>query len=215
MAVLLMEIHRLGADLSPQGEALTRLERMAQLVQDHEATVRDMGLLLRPSMLDDLGLVPALNWQAREVSRRSEMTVTVDADEACNQLSDEYRTCIYRVAQEALQNAARHSGAENVHVTVRQEATQVRVDIQDDGRGFDVRCTKGMGMLGIEERARHLGAVCRFESEPGCGVRVVILLPHTTTISESEADEMSVPAAVLAAWRKAFARGAAPLTRSM
>jgi signal transduction histidine kinase len=152
-----------------------------QLVEDHEATVRVMGLLLRPSMLDDLGLIPALNWLAREVSSHSGMEVTVDADEACNQLSDDYRTCIYRVAQEALDNAVLHAKAAKARIALRHEASQVRLEVQDDGRGFNRRYTKGIGILGIEERARYLGGMCKVDSEPGNGACVSIQLPLPPT----------------------------------
>jgi signal transduction histidine kinase len=178
IAVLLMELHGLNAELEAGDSAHSRLEGIVALVQEHEVIVRDMGLLLRPYMLDDLGLIPALNWQSREVSRRSGMKVTVDAGNECNLLSDEYRTCIYRVVQESLRNAARHARAQNVTITIRREPAQVRVEIEDDGCGFDTRCTKGMGMLGIEERARHLGGECRFDSEPGRGSRISFLLPR-------------------------------------
>src|SRR5450432_935633 len=182
MAVLLMELHNLESKLVPGESGRAMLKRTVQLVQSHEAIVRDMGLLLRPYMLDDLGLVPALDWKAREVSRRTGMTVTVDADEACNLLTDDYRTCIFRVVQETLHNAAHHAKATRVHVTVRQGPSQVRVEIRDDGCGFDSRYTKGMGMLGMEERARHLGGLCHFDSEPGHGARILVLLPRASAL---------------------------------
>jgi len=139
--------------------------------------VRNMALLLRPSMLDDLGLVPALNWQAREVARRTGTKVRVDAEDVADDLPDEYRTCIYRVVQEALHNATRHAKAATVKVTVRREQAAVRVVIQDDGVGFDPRHGKGVGILGMEERVRHLAGVFKVESAPGRGTTVSIFLP--------------------------------------
>jgi signal transduction histidine kinase len=200
MAVLMMELHNMDATLDPEGEAHEQLQHIMGLVMDHEATVRDMGLLLRPSMLDDLGLVPALQWQARETSRRTGMDVTVDAEEECNLLSDEYRTCIYRVVQEALHNASRHARASNVHITVRQDASHVRVEVQDDGRGFDTSYTKGMGMLGIEERARHLGGVSHVESAPGTGARVSMLLPLAPVVARRETVEKPFSETSVASW---------------
>jgi signal transduction histidine kinase len=178
LAVLLIELHNLAAEIPPDDPARARLQRIVQLVRDHDATVRDLGLLLRPYMLDDLGLIPALNWDAREISRRTGMTVTVDADDSCNLLLDEYRTCIYRVVQETLRNVARHAKAACARVSVRLEPAQIRVEVEDDGCGFDPRYSKGMGLLGIEERARHLGGVCLFDSAPGRGTRISILLPR-------------------------------------
>jgi signal transduction histidine kinase len=182
IAVLLLELNRLDARLGPEDSTRGVLQGIVQLVQNHEAVVRDMGLLLRPSMLDDLGLIPALKWQAREVSRRTGMKVTVVVEDEWNQLSDDYRTCIYRVVQETLQNAARHGKAANAHVSLRQNPSYVCVEIYDDGCGFDTRYTKGMGMLGMEERARHLGGLCHFGSEPGRGARISMLLPRASAL---------------------------------
>jgi signal transduction histidine kinase len=181
IAVLLLELYHLEAKLAPEDSARGLLSGIVQLVQNHEAIVRDMGLLLRPSMLDDLGLIPALKWQAREVTRRTGMQVTVDVEDEWQALSDDYRTCIYRVVQETLQNAARHGKAANAHVTLRQNPSYVCVEIHDDGCGFDTRYTKGMGMLGMEERARHLGGLCHFGSEPGRGARISMLLPRASS----------------------------------
>jgi signal transduction histidine kinase len=199
IAVLLLELYNLDAKLAPGDSARAQVKGIVQLVENHEAIVRDMGLLLRPSMLDDLGLIPALKWQAREVSRRTGMKVTVDVADECNLLSDDYRTCIYRVVQETLQNAARHGKAANAHVTLWQNPSYVRVEIQDDGCGFDTRYTKGMGMLGMEERARHLGGMCNFDSEPGGGARISMLLPRDKALASRDPHERTFSATDLTA----------------
>jgi signal transduction histidine kinase len=177
LAVLLIELHNLATDFPHNDPARKSIQNITRLVRDHEATVRDLGLLLRPYMLDDLGLIPALNWDAREIFRRHGVRVTVDADDSCNLLTDDYRTCIYRVVQETLRNVTRHARAATAHVSVRLEPSQIRVEVEDDGCGFDTRYSKGMGLLGIEERARHLGGVCQFHSTPGRGTRISVLLP--------------------------------------
>jgi len=200
MAVLLLELHHLEGELATEGSALARLKRIVRVVQDHEAFVRDMGFLLRPSMLDDLGLIPALKWQAREVSRRTLMKVTVDAHDACNLLSDDYRTCIFRGVQETLYNAAHHAKATHAHVTMRQDSSHVRATVLYDGCGFDARCTKGMGILGMEERARHLGGVCRFDSKPGGGTHVSILLPLAPAPAMLDRHEATYSPTGLAGW---------------
>jgi signal transduction histidine kinase len=186
IAVLLLELYHLEAKLAPEDSTRSLLKGIVKLVQGHEVIVRDMGLLLRPSMLDDLGLISALKWQSREVSRRTGMKVKVDVADECNLFSDEYRTCIYRVVQETLQNAARHGKAGNAHVTLWQNPSYVRVEIHDDGCGFDTRHTKGMGMLGMEERARHLGGMCHFASQPGRGARVSMLLPRASALARRD-----------------------------
>ena len=141
--------------------------------------VRDLALLLRPSMLDDLGLAPALNWHARETSKRTGLNVVVSADEEIDSLPDEHRTCIYRLVQEAVNNAVRHASARRVEVAVRRERERVNVTVQDDGAGFDTRFLRGLGLLGMEERVRRLGGRLRISSEPGRGTLVNAALPVT------------------------------------
>jgi len=141
------------------------------------AQVRDMALLLRPSMLDDLGLVPALKWQAREVARRTGIKVKVVAETVADDLPDDCRTCIYRTVQEAVNNAAQHAHASTVRVEARQQESQIHVSIEDDGAGFDPALEKGMGILGMEERVRQLGGAFRIDSARGRGTKVSLLLP--------------------------------------
>ena len=128
-------------------------------------------------MLDDLGLIPALRWQARETSRRTGMQVEVVAEDYDLVLPDDYRTTIYRLVQEALHNAARHSGARTVSVMVRSEPDRLLVSVRDDGKGFVPKLTRGMGLLGIHERAARVHGRYQIESEPGHGVTLTIELP--------------------------------------
>ena len=148
-----------------------------RLVENSISVVRNMALLLRPSMLDDLGLAPALLWQAREVSKRSGVSVKVTAEEVPEELPEEHKTCIYRVVQEALHNAVQHSGARNVRVSVRPDDGRLLLTISDDGKGFNPRAEKGMGLLGMEERVSHLGGTFAVESSEGRGVSIHISLP--------------------------------------
>ena len=156
------------------------------LVENSINVVRNMALLLRPSMLDDLGLAPALQWQAREVSKRTGMAVKVTADELPEVLPEEHKTCIYRIVQEALHNAAQHSGARDIRVTVRQADDRLLLAIEDDGKGFDPRAEKGMGLLGMEERVSHLGGSFQVESEPGRGTTVRVELPAPAPASQAQ-----------------------------
>jgi signal transduction histidine kinase len=212
MAVLLMELHGLDSELASEQSARARLKGIVELVRKHEAIVRNMGLELRPYLLDDLGLVPALTWYARDTFRRTGMKVTVDADDACNLLSDDYRTCIFRVVQETVHNASLHAKASIAHVTVRQEPSQVRVEIEDDGCGFDTSYTKGTGLLGIEERARQLGGECTFESEPGRGARISLLLPHASSSAGSDPHETTFYSRGLPAGSRTYPRESSQIT---
>jgi signal transduction histidine kinase len=140
-------------------------------------SIRDISLLLRPSMLDDLGLIPALEWQARETSRRTRIDVRVSAENVDDSLPDAIRTCVYRVAQEALQNVARHSGASHAKVGVSQSDAVLSLTVEDNGSGFNPRRTRGMGLLGIEERVRQLKGRLEVQSEPGKGTTMRVTLP--------------------------------------
>ena len=132
--------------------------------------VRNMALLLRPSMLDDLGLVPALRWQAREVSKRTSMEVSVAAELASDDLPDEYKTCIYRVVQEALHNCSRHAQATRVqHQGATAARTGCRSPSRTTARDSMSGRRRGWDLLGIEERVARLGGKCEVHSEPGSG----------------------------------------------
>jgi signal transduction histidine kinase len=184
----MMELHNLRSEVPEGSAALARVRRLQEMAEESCIVVRDMSRLLRPSILDDLGLVPALNWQAREVGRRTGMEIAVHADDTCNILPDDYRTCIYRVTQETLNNASRHAKAAHVQITVRLETAQIRLVVQDDGRGFDSRHQKGVGLLGMEERVRSLGGAIHIDSRQGGGARISVLLPvphNETAIPEN------------------------------
>jgi signal transduction histidine kinase len=158
-------------------EAREHVAAVRRLAEKTVNEVRDLALLLRPSMLDDFGLVPALNWHAREMTKRTGMKVTLHADDAADDLPDEHKTCIYRLVQEAINNSARHANARKVEVDLRREADRVRFSIRDDGAGFDTQFVRGLGLLGMEERVRRLGGRLEIHSELGRGTVVQAELP--------------------------------------
>lgn len=172
LSAIMME----AGNLQPAGAAIARIAENTLTV------VRDLALLLRPSMLDDFGLVPALNWQAREMNKRAGLHIRVSADDASDSIPDEHRTCVYRLVQEALNNSARHAGARNVQVTVRNEGSRVVFSVQDDGVGFDNKIVHGLGLLGMQERVRRLGGTLRIESQPGRGTTISAELPLPDSI---------------------------------
>jgi signal transduction histidine kinase len=181
LSAVLLELRNLSTALAKRSteQVNTQVETIKSLVEGTVGVVRNMSLLLRPSMLDDLGLVPALRWQAREVSKRTGMDISVATERISENLPDRFKTCIYRVVQEALHNCSRHSHATTVRVRVQQDPEGLTLSVQDDGQGFDVRQSKGMGLLGIEERVAHLGGATRVHSEPGQGAILTVTLPFT------------------------------------
>jgi len=178
LGALLVDIGRLSTTLSgDHPEVKSQLDNLKSVAERTFQSVRNIALLLRPSMLDDLGLAAALEWQGREVSRRSEIEVSVESESVPEDLPDEHKIYIYRLVQEALNNAVRHSGARNAKVVVERLAKSIVVRVTDDGRGFDPGRSRGMGILGMEERVKRLGGALRVESQPGKGATVTAEFP--------------------------------------
>jgi signal transduction histidine kinase len=191
LSAVLVELRSLQAWLGQRSEekTLSHVESIRSLVEGTVRVVRNMALLLRPSMLDDLGLIPALRWQARELSKRTGMDVSVSTELESEDLPDDYKTCIYRIVQEALHNCSRHAQAATVRIRVQQKGGALLLSIQDDGKGFNVRHSKGLGLLGIEERVAQLRGTCHVQSSPGNGTVLTVELPFRQTGDERKKDK--------------------------
>ncbi len=196
LSAVLVALHNLAVTIQHggTGPALNeQVDEIRGLVENGVAVVRNIALLLRPSMLDDLGLVPAVQWQAREVSKRTGIRVTVAAEDVPDELPEAHRTCIYRVVQEALHNISRHAEARRAEIRLKQNRDRIQLSVQDDGRGFDPRQGRGMGLLGMQERVTHLGGTFQVESEPGHGTQIVANLPLPAGLaSENQVDRLAV-----------------------
>jgi signal transduction histidine kinase len=164
-----MEFRNLGTlRQTPGPEFDDHLRGGQSLAERTLQAVRDMAMGLRPSMLDDFGLAPALQWQAREFTQRSGIPVKLEIDGAVDNLPDGPRTCLYRVVQEALTNCARHSEAKEVRIALHGSSDRVSLTVQDDGKGFDpqARPKRGLGLIGIEERVKEIGGEVSIFSQP-------------------------------------------------
>jgi signal transduction histidine kinase len=177
LSALLIDVENLTEMSSEEGAFRHGLQKIKTLAENCVNEVRNMALLLRPSMLDDLGLVAALDWQAREVSKRTGMRVDTVDENVSENLPEEYKTCVYRIVQEALNNCSKHADANNVRVVVRQESNYLRVRIEDDGKGFDASRVRGLGLVGMNERVSQLGGLLKVESDPARGTRLRVDLP--------------------------------------
>jgi PAS domain S-box-containing protein len=162
-------------------ERLIDARSMADAVDEQ---ISEMALDLRPSLLDDLGLLPALQWYLNRYSQRTGIEVATDFEDLESRLPDEVETTLYRVIQEALTNIARHAQAGKVLISLDRSAAAVTASIQDNGRGFDVDGAQGpvaspggMGLLGIKDRVSTLGGTVDIHSERGEGTRIQIELP--------------------------------------
>jgi signal transduction histidine kinase len=193
LSAIFMEAENAAAAEEP-GEMQARIASIRGLAEKSVNMVRDLALLLRPSMLDDLGLAPALKWHGREVSKRTGLAVIVSADESVDQLPDEHKTCIYRLVQESVNNSVRHAGARTVRVEVKNESDHVQFTVQDDGVGFDPSQVRGLGLIGMEERVRRLGGKLEVESQPGRGTVIAAELPRVALAGGNEHRVHSHPA---------------------
>jgi PAS domain S-box-containing protein len=163
---------------SGDSAVLVRLKESASIVDDALDQVRSMSVALRPSLLDDLGLVPALRWYLDQQSARGGFEARFEADPEI-EASSEVQTACFRIAQEALTNVSRHAAARRVRLEVRQANGRVGLTVSDDGRGFDVKqvferygADASLGLHGMRERARLLGGRVTVQSEPDRGTVV-------------------------------------------
>ncbi len=178
LSALLLEVSNATA-VAPPGKTdlRARLDGARHLAEQSLRVIRNMALLLRPSMLDDLGLVPAIEWQAREMSRRTGLDTRVEASGVPDDLDEAVRTCVYRIVQEALNNCQRHSSAQRVEVVLDYDQGRLLALVRDDGRGFSIESHRGAGLIGMDERVRALGGTLRIESSPGRGCIVQATVP--------------------------------------
>ncbi len=153
------------------------LGRARDIAERAVTSVRDISALLRPAILDDFGLCPAVQSHIEEFSRRSGIRATFVEEGVQDSLPDDVKTCIYRVVQEALHNCEKHSGAAAVNVNIRQTAREIVVTVTDDGKGISSDARRGCGILGMSERAARIGAVVALKSAEGQGTRVELTVP--------------------------------------
>lgn len=180
----------LGMGLSAISSNASKPQKVSAQARLLQGVVRDglFGLQnlvsgLHPPQLDDFGLLPTLRWYAEDVKERFGLAVTISSrgDEA--DLPGDVRTVLYRVVQESLTNVIRHSDTDKADVMVVFDDREVRIRVEDAGRGFDVDATLHntarpcWGLLGMIERATLIGGECHFVSEPGVGTIVEVLAP--------------------------------------
>jgi two-component system sensor histidine kinase UhpB len=162
-----------------------RLDDSLALVEQITESIRDIMADLRPPVLDDFGLVAALRWYGRRFASRAGFNIAVQGEEPAPRLSSPVENVLFRIAQEALTNVAKHAQASQVTLRVEADKEIIRLIIADDGVGFEPAASSkvpgrpGWGRLIMRERANVLGGRCWIESAPGQGTRVIIEVAHT------------------------------------
>jgi len=164
-----------GPDATTAGP---RLADCLHLVDEAIGNVRQMSQLLRPTILDDFGLEAGLRWLAEGFAARTGIEVGVDSTYS-GRLPDETETHLFRIAQEALTNIARHAGAKHVRMNLAPNGAQIRLSIQDDGYGLSAAPAggRGLGLIGMRARARSAGGDVTVRSHPGQGVLIEVRVP--------------------------------------
>jgi signal transduction histidine kinase len=165
---------------APPAQARSSLDQALALVNDLMARVRDIALELRPAMLDDLGLLPALLWLFERYSTQSNICVTFEHTALERRFHPEVETAAYRIIQEALTNVARHTDVREVAVRVWAGQSTLNLQIEDCGGGFDAAAVSvgtSTGLSGMQERATLLGGRVIVESALGAGTRLQAELP--------------------------------------
>jgi signal transduction histidine kinase len=162
----------------PQQESLRRIEHLLDQV---ETQLRRLAHELRPTVLDDLGWLPAIRFLADGVAKRSKLPIQIDATFA-ERLPSAVETALYRVVQEALTNATKHANASRVSIQVRRAGRALFCSIRDDGRGFDfgiVRSDRkrGLGLVAMQERLNAIGGTLSIQTAPGHGTKLSIRVP--------------------------------------
>jgi len=185
----------IGAD----SETLRRLVQTRALTEQTTRQIRDLCARLRPSILDEMGLVPALRWLTNWFARQFEIQVRFRPQGADARLPGEVETTLYRIAQEGLTNVVRYAQAEHVSVDLKRLLTSVHLTVEDDGVGFDMAALPGslappgsngqepiqfddslgesMGLLGMQERVRLVDGQLDVHSQPGQGTRLSVTIP--------------------------------------
>jgi len=180
LTAIKLNLHALGRALESEG-ARERLTDCRSIVEHTLEAVRNRALDLRPPMLDDLGLYPALDWYCRRQQKRSGTRVSLVAAQDMGRLPEALETTVFRVVQEAVNNALRHAAAVQVTVTVLRQEANMRVEIRDDGKGFETsKALDGSGSFGLnamKERVALAGGSVEFLSGAGTGTRIVATLP--------------------------------------
>lgn len=172
LTALIHRLERLGDDHS---------DSCLELAREALGRVRKLSRLLRPPVLDDLGLAAALKWLARQAREHSELEVTVKTSATLARLEPEVETLVYRVAQEALTNALRHAGADRVEIEFDRMGSQLELRVRDNGCGFQPQeparnGSEGSGLSGMRDRVALFGGALAVRSAPGRGTEIIATL---------------------------------------
>ncbi|MEJ2265060.1 MAG: sensor histidine kinase [Anaerolineales bacterium] len=185
LSMLIIHLEQLQDRLPKEmGDLRSRLDSAHELATRTLTELRKIVSGLRPTILDDLGLIPAMRWYARSNLEEAGVRVEVNASDEEMPLSPQLNSTLFRIAQEAVNNILRHAQANSVMITLRRNGEGVRLGIEDDGKGFDIFMIQEqairlqrLGLLGIQERAEMVGGQVSVNSAPGKGTQIEVYVP--------------------------------------
>jgi two-component system sensor histidine kinase UhpB len=181
LTALKMELSWVGKRLvAGDGEPAQRIRYMSALIDETIGKVRRISGELHPRLLDEFGLVAAIEWQAKDLLERSDIACALDLDEELSGLDPEMGVSLFRIVQELLTNVLRHAEAGRVEVRLGRDGGDLVLAVSDDGHGFrpeEVSAGRSFGLLELEERARLWGGAVEVDSRPGQGARVEVRIP--------------------------------------
>lgn len=188
MTALKMDLAWLTKQVPSEQTSLhERLRGMNDLANDTIKTVRRLATQLRPGVLDDLGLLAALEWQAQEFQTRTGIICDFTPDVEINDLAPEHATALFRICQESLTNVARHAQATQVNIHLWGEDNHLLLEIKDNGRGITINETtnsRSFGLLGMQERAFLLGGEFQLTGRPNQGTTVTARIPLSQSMAK-------------------------------
>jgi PAS domain S-box-containing protein len=213
IALLSTKLEMLASDPRPSRTRVeTSLTDTCRSLQEIAASVHSLSHELHPAKLKLLGLTQTLNALCREVAAKSDVPVTFEAHAIPSDLSEDSALCIFRVSQEALQNAVKHSAARDISVQLRGTHSQLILQVTDSGRGFSPMASQsgGLGLLTMRERVELIGGRLRIEMAQGHGTTIRVTLPMRRGVPDTELSPLSrvsVPRPALAPARAALRPG--------
>ena len=193
LTALKIDLVRLRSRLKDRKDAAATdlVASMLRSVDDAISTVQRIMAELRPSVLDDLGLIAAIEWQTRQFESRTGIACELDLPEATLHLSQRARTALFRILQESLTNVARHANASRVRVSLIYDPDWTTLSVDDNGRGIsplDLEDSRSFGLLGMRERAAVFGGTVEIRGEANAGTAVKVSLPTHTLNGDSTDD---------------------------
>jgi signal transduction histidine kinase len=178
---LKMDITWINKKIKTDDSALQeRINDTVSLIDKTVITVRRLSSELRPSILDDLGLIAAMDWQNEEFMRRSEIKAIFTSSAPAIQVNSEIATALFRIFQECLTNVMRHAKATEVNTNISVDNRTLRLEVADNGIGFDeaqVKDKKTLGLLGMQERVALINGTCQIKGAKNNGTSVIITVP--------------------------------------